>query len=92
MKIKVAKKVCPFWQHLKNSTKCIKILQDEMRLRKMPEALISNCMNEYIKAFTSKFSSKLLISILAVPIIVNSIITAPRYSSKLISLDHTTKL
>ena len=31
---------------------CIKILQDEMILRKIPENLVNKCMNEFLNAFT----------------------------------------
>ena len=47
-----ADKIDYFYLQFMHFSSCIKVLQDEMRLRKMPEALISNCMNEYIKAFT----------------------------------------
>ena len=47
-----ADKMDYFYLQFMHFSSCIKILQDEMRLRKMPETLISTCINEYLKAFT----------------------------------------
>lgn len=47
-----------FFSQFIHFSSCIKVLQDEMRLRKLPQQQIENVMNEYIKAFTKTINFK----------------------------------
>ena len=51
-------KIDHFYSQFMHFGSCLKVLQDEMRLRDLPHHQIDNVMNEFIRAFTKTISFK----------------------------------